>query len=75
MDNVFYLNNSKNNIKLTLEDLIKQADEGEIVSLAIAAVDREGNSISGYVAEDYIFTLIGSIAAIKQYLINEEVER
>lgn len=75
MDNIFYLNNSKNNIKLTLDDLMEQAASGKIVSLAISAVDNEGNSISGYVADDYIFTLIGSLAAIKQHLINEEVDR
>jgi len=60
MSKVIHLNTKNNEMLMSIDDLVGFIKRGEITSLAVFGVTREGNILDYLFAENDVFTMLGA---------------
>ena len=66
---VEYINCAHNNIFKTIEHLAEIHKKDNLVAIAVAAVDKNGNCVTGYIDDDEIFALLGGITFLQRRIL------
>ena len=81
-NNILYLDNPHNNMKLTLEELQEWISKGRVKTLAVVACleketpEEDDVIVDGYVIQDGVspYMLIGAIDAAKARVLGENIQ-
>lgn len=68
---VVRLNVPYNHIMVTIEDLYGRAKKGEILDMAIAAITKDGDIVTGVITNKHVFTLLGAVTEVSRKIEDE----